>query len=108
MEFQRLWQTAWKDDAIDPSKPAEKTTSKLRLNHGDCTTTWTFSNEKFAMNGVGKLLTGDYKSDLSGTAEYKYLKAAWKLSGLATLVTPDLGGAKINSSVSNGNKILSP
>ena len=100
MEFQKLWQTAWKDGEIDPSKPAEKTTSKLKLNHGDCNTTWTFSNEKFAMQGVGKLLTGDYKVNLSGTAEAKYLKSAWKLVGLATLSTPDLGGAKINSSVS--------
>jgi hypothetical protein len=99
MEFQKLWQTAWKDGEIDPSKPAEKTTSKLKLNHGDCNTTWTFSNEKFAMQGVGKLLTGDYKVNLSGTAEAKYLKSAWKLVGLATLSTPDLGGAKINSSL---------
>ena len=100
MEFERVWQTAWKDDAIDETKPKEKTTSKLKLDHGDCKTSWTYSNEKFAMSGDGKLLTGDYKSNLTGGAEYKFLKDEWKLTGLLTLATPDFSGAKINTSVS--------
>ena len=100
MEFQRLWQSAWKNDEIDASKPAEKTTTKLRINHGDCTTNYTFSNEKFAMQGAGKLLDKDgYWSELAGTVEGKYLKEAWKLSGVLRLRTPDLSGAKINGSV---------
>lgn len=96
-----MWQTPWKagGDERDGDKPETKTTSKLTLNHGDCDTTWTYSSEKFAMKGVGKLLTGNYKSDLTGTAEYKFLKSSWKLTGAMTLVTPDLGGAKIASSV---------
>ena len=102
MEFMKVWQQAWKDDKKDDTKPTEKTQSKLKLNHGDCDTTWTYSSEKFAMTGVGKLLDSDgYKSKLSGTGEIKYLKSAWKLAAGLTLATPDLGGAKIDASVSN-------
>ena len=102
MEMQKTWQTVWKEGGkeTDDSKPTEKTTSKLMLNHGDCDTTWTYSSEKFGMKGVGKLLTGNYKSDLTGSAEYKFIKETWKLTGAMTLATPDLGGAKIAGSVS--------
>ena len=75
MEFSRIWQQAWKDDAPDDSKPTEKTSSKLKIKHGDCTTSWGYTNEKFSMSAVGKLLDSDgYKSDLSGGFEAKYLK----------------------------------
>lgn len=38
-----------------------------------------------------------YKSTIQSTLEAKYLKEAWKVSGVLSLATPDLGGAKINT-----------
>lgn len=38
-----------------------------------------------------------YKSTIQSVLEAKYLKEAWKASGVLSLATPDLGGAKINT-----------
>ena len=70
-----------------------KTKSKLEVNHGDCTTTWGFENEKFsfAASGVAHEQDG-YKMDLKSKAEYKPKKAEWKAEGEVDFRTPDLGG----------------
>ena len=103
-----LYQTAFLDGAVDDSKPKEKTTAKMKINHGDCTTAWTFSSEKLAMQGVGVLFAKDgYKSTLEGALEAKYLKEAWKASGILSLATPDLGGGlKVNTQVSKISQTL--
>ena len=98
MTFDKLWQTAWKDGELDASKPREKTTTKLKVDHGDCKTETAFSNEKFSLKADAVLLSKDgYKSTLLTTLEAKYLKETWKASGVLSLVTPDLGGAKVNT-----------
>lgn len=100
MTFDKLWQTAWKDGELDASKPREKTTTKLKVDHGDCKTETAFSNEKFSLKADAVLLSKDgYKSTLLTTLEAKYLKETWKASGVLSLVTPDLGGAKVNTQV---------
>lgn len=98
MTYDKLWQTAWKDGELDASKPREKTTTKLKVDHGDCKTETAFSSEKFSLKADAVLLSKDgYKSTLQTTLEAKYLKEAWKASGVFSLVTPDLGGAKVNT-----------
>jgi hypothetical protein len=50
----------------------EKTTSKLKINHGDCTTTYTFANDKMAFEGKGKALDDDgWRVDITGSGEVK-------------------------------------
>ena len=103
MEFARVWQTGWTEGGkeVDASVPAEKTSSKLKINHGQCTTTWSFTNDKFSGNGNGVLYDADgYKSTLSGSLENKPAKGEWKAVGEATLKTPDLGGARLGVNVS--------
>lgn len=101
MEFQRVWQQAWKDDKPDASKPTEKTTSKLNVRRGDWNTCWTFSNEKFSLKATGNVLNSDgYKGTVAATAETKFLKDTWKVTGEAKLKTPDLGSVNIGADVS--------
>jgi hypothetical protein len=98
MTYDKLYQTAWKNGDLDTSKPKEKETTKLKIDHGDCKTETAFSSEKFSLKADAVLFSKDgYKSTIQTTLEAKYLKEAWKASGVFSLVTPDLGGAKINT-----------
>lgn len=101
MELNKVWQQGWKDDKPDPSVPAEKSSSKLKLNHGDCTTTWGFASDKFSLNANAKLYEADgYKSTVTAGCEAKPAKPEYKGTGEVTLSTPDLGGAKFGLNVS--------
>ena len=61
------------------------------------------------MQGVGVLVNSNgWKSNLDGTVEGKWgEKTTWKGVLKADLATPDLGGAKLATSVSDSNFILS-
>lgn len=90
-QFQQVEETNYDDNHEASIK--NKTKSKLEVNHGDCTTTWGFENEKFsfAASGVAHEQDG-YKMDLKSKAEYKPKKAEWKAEGELDLRTPDIGG----------------
>jgi len=75
---------------------SEKTSSKLKINHGDCTTSYTFANDKMAIEGKGKAVDDDgWRVDLTGAVEVKQAKAEWKVSGAMDIKAADLGGAKL-------------
>ena len=79
----------------------EKTSSKLKINHGDCTTTYTFANDKMAFEGKGKALDDDgWRVDLTGSGEVKQAKSEWKVGGALDVRGSDLGGAKLAMNVS--------
>ena len=79
----------------------EKTSSKLKINHGDCTSTYTFANDKMAFDAKGKVTDdSDWKVDLSGNGEIKQAKSEWKIGGALDIVAKDLGGAKLAMNVS--------
>jgi len=116
MEFEKVWQQAWKEGKNDKgegngvfvkdnSKVTEKVTSSLKLNHGDCQTKWTFSNEKFFGEGSGILFNEDgYNVKLTGSAEHKPKENEWKATGKLAVKTPDMGGAKVAGEVTVEHK----
>jgi len=81
---------------------AEKTNTKLKINHGDCSTTYTFANDKLAFEGKGKAVDQDgWRVDLTGAGEYKPEKDDWKVSATLNVNGKDLGGAKLAFEVSS-------
>merc|ERR1712156_1351076 len=71
--------------------------SKLKINHGDCTTTYTFANDKMAFEGKGTAVNdNDWKVDIYAGGEVKQVKEEWKISGGIDAAGKDLGGAKLN------------
>ncbi len=79
----------------------EKTSSKLKINHGDCTTTYGFANDKMSFNGKGMAVDDDsFKVDITGAGEIKQAKSEWKLTGTLDVKAKDLGGAKATLNVS--------
>ena len=80
---------------------ATKTSSKLKINHGDCTTTYTFANDKMAFDGRGIAVNdNDWKVDIYAGGEVKQVKEEWKITGGIDAAGKDLGGAKLNVNVS--------
>jgi len=52
------------------------------MNHGDCTTSYTFANDKMAFDAKGKAYYEDgWKSDIAFAAETKQAKSEWKTTG---------------------------
>lgn len=50
----------------------EKTASKLKINHGDCTTTYAFANDKMSVDAKGKAVDDDgWRVDIGGNLELK-------------------------------------
>ena len=50
----------------------EKTSRKVKINHGDCTSSYTLANDKMAFEATGKLVNEkDMKVDITGGAEVK-------------------------------------
>lgn len=75
---------------------AEKTSSEMKWNHGKCTTTYTFSNEKLAFKAKGKAVDQDgWRVDLTLGGEFKPEKEDWKSSAVLNVSAKDLGGAKL-------------
>jgi len=84
-----------------------KTSSKLKINHGDCTTTYGFANDKMSFNGKGKAVDDDsFRVDITGGAEVKQAKSEWKITGTLDVKAKDLGGAKaaVNADVEYNQK----
>ena len=82
-------------------KITEKTASKLKINHGDTTTTFGFANDKMSFDAKGKAFDQDgWKSNISGAGEVKQAKKEWKVSGTVDFTSPDIGGAKLAGTVS--------
>lgn len=80
---------------------AEKTSTEMKWSHGDCTTTYTFNNEKLAFKGKGKAVDQDgWRVDVTLSGEYKPEKDDWKGSGILNVSAKDLGGAKLAFEVS--------
>ena len=79
----------------------EKTASKLKINHGDCTTTYAFANDKMSIDAKGKAVDDDgWRVDIGGNYEVKQAKGEWKASGSLDIKASDLGGAKMSVNVS--------
>eukprot|EP00354_Favella_ehrenbergii_P010587 CAMPEP_0170460906 /NCGR_PEP_ID=MMETSP0123-20130129/7047_1 /TAXON_ID=182087 /ORGANISM="Favella ehrenbergii, Strain Fehren 1" /LENGTH=238 /DNA_ID=CAMNT_0010725865 /DNA_START=40 /DNA_END=756 /DNA_ORIENTATION=+ len=75
---------------------AEKTVSKLKINHGDCTTTYTFANDKMAFDAKGKAVDDDgWRVDIGAAGEVKQADKKWKVTGSLDIKGSDLGGAKL-------------
>ena len=91
-----------KDGADGSCSQVEKTASKLKINHGDCTTTWGFANDKMSMDARGKAYDDDgWKAHIGFAGEVKQAKKEWKGTGSFEVSSPDLGGAKVAFNVSN-------
>lgn len=89
------------------TKLTDKTVRKLKINHGDCTSTYTFANDKMAFEATGKAVTeGDFTMDITGGAEMKQKKGEWKVFGKLAAKAKDLGGAKaaLNVEVEHNQK----
>jgi hypothetical protein len=79
----------------------EKTASKLKINHGDCTTSYGFANDKMSFDAKGKAYNEDgWISNIGFAAETKQAKSEWKASGSVEVKSPDLSGAKLGLNVS--------
>jgi hypothetical protein len=79
----------------------EKTASKLKINHGDCTTTFGFANDKLSFDAKGKAYNEDgWTSNLGFAAETKQAKKEWKATASLEAKTPDMSGAKAAFNVS--------
>ena len=80
----------------------EKTSRKVKINHGDCTSSYTLANDKMAFDATGKLVDEkDMRVDIGGAAEIKQKKGAYKLTGKLAAAASDLGGAKAALNVSD-------
>merc|ERR1712156_760138 len=76
-------------------------------NHGDCTTTYGYANDKFSFNGKGMAVNDDsFRVDITGGAESKPAKSEWKVTGTLDVKAKDLGGAKavVNADVEYNQK----
>ena len=64
--------------------------------------TWVLSNDNFKTSGKAPLMDADgYKLELSMGLASAYLESKKTLLGKLSLETPDLGGIKLNASVSS-------
>ena len=92
---------AAKDATPASCTQVEKTNTKLKHNHGDCTTTMTFANDKMAMEAKAKLVNDDdWKIDLTCAGEIKQASKAYKFTGKLDILSGDMGGAKAAINVS--------
>ena len=91
-------ESKWENDA---ASSVEKTSSKLTINHGDCTTSYGFDNDKMTFSGKGKAYDADgWKVDITGGAEVNQVEGTWKITK-TTDISGDLGsGAKAGINVS--------
>jgi len=81
----------------DSTSQVEKTSSKLKINHGDCTTTYTFANDKMAFDAKGKAVDdASWRVDIGMAAEAKQAESKWKVTGNLDVKGKDLGGAKLS------------
>lgn len=79
----------------------EKTSTKLKINHGDCTTTYSFANDKMGFDAKGKAVNDDgMKVDIGGAGEVKQAKGEWKTTGSIDIKAKDVGGANVAINVS--------
>jgi len=97
LTLSRTWES--KQTAADSGEVTttvtEKTSRKVKINHGDCTSSYTLANDKMAFDASGKLVDEkDMKVDIGGAAEIKQKKGSYKLTGKLSASASDLGGAK--------------
>lgn len=86
--------------ANDVAGTKDTTTSKLVINHGDCTTTYGFDSDKMSFSGKGKAYDADgWKVDTTGAFETNQEENTWKAS-FTSDISGDLGGAKMGMNVS--------
>jgi hypothetical protein len=84
----------------DAETKVDKTSSSLKINHGDCTTSYGFANDKLSFAGKGRAYSEDgWKIDLTGAAEIKQAKNEWKLTKTVD-VSGEVGGIKTGTTVS--------
>lgn len=78
------------------SSQNEKTASKLKINHGGCTTTYGFANDKMSFEACGQAYDADgWKVKIGNASEVKQAKNEWKSTGNLNIKGDDLGGAKV-------------
>ena len=79
----------------------EKTVAKAKADHGECSQSVTFANDKQATDVTGTLYDEDgVKARVGLAGEIKQAKSEWKVTGTLDVKANDLGGAKAALAVS--------
>lgn len=73
LELSRSWESKQEEaDGAVTTTVTEKTSRKVKINHGDCNSSYTLANDKMAFEATGKLVDEkDMKVDITGGAEVK-------------------------------------
>ena len=100
MEVSKTIEGEWKAQGA-PRSEVEKTAAKIKCDHGDVKSDWSFCNDKFTMNVKGNPLDSkDYPSSAELKTECKPAKKEYKLKLLFDISTPDFSGVQFYENVS--------
>ena len=98
MEVSRTFEGEWKGAT---RAETEKTAAKVKVDHGDVTSDWSFCNDKFTMELKGDALSSkDYPSTVGLNLETKPQKAEHKAKLNFDVSTPEMSGVKLWENVS--------
>jgi hypothetical protein len=93
MEVSRTDEGEWKGSSRTAN---QKTAAKVKVNHGDVTSDWSFCNDKFTMALKGDpLASKDYPSSVALNLETKPQKGDHKAKLDFDVSTPDMSGVKL-------------
>ena len=100
MEVNQTTEGEWKAQGA-PRSETVKTAAKIKVDHGDVKSDWSFCNDKFTMNVKGNPLDSkDYPSSAELKTECKPAKKEYKLKLLFDISTPDFSGVQFYENVS--------
>ena len=100
MDLERKCEQKVHDDGTESE--IRKTSSKLKVVQDGIATTYTFANDKMAIDTRGNAhKDGDWVVDIGAGAEIKQAEKKWKATGIIDVRGNDVGGSKLNFSVSN-------
>lgn len=101
MEVSKTIEGEWKAQGA-PRSEVEKTAAKIKCDHGDVKSDWSFCNDKFTMNVKGNPVDAkDYPSTAELKLECKPAKKEYKGKLLFDISTPDISGIKFYDNVSS-------
>ena len=98
MEVSRTDEGEWKGASRSAT---QKTAAKIKVDHGDVTTDWSFCNDKFTMGVKGDPIDcKDYPSKTGASLEVKPQKSEYKAKLNFDISTPDMSGVRLWENVS--------